>query len=273
MTARISTTWAAVNLLELIYVAAVRQVRSAHGNAFISLIVNVFQSALFVLAFYAMFAFFSPTGQPTAPIRGDFLIYVMTGVFMYMVHIKTSGAVLSSEGPTSPMMQHAPMNTFVAIFSSALGALYIQTLTMVIMLGIYYLAFEQFEIYDVAGCLGMFMLSWLSGVGVGMVFLAAKPWAPSFVGIVSSVYQRINMFASGKMFVANTLPTTMLAMFSWNPLFHVIDQTRGYAFVNYSPAHSNWIYPLALSFALIMGGLIAESYTRKHASASWSARG
>ena len=171
------------------------------------------------------------------------------------------------------MMQHAPMNTFIAIFSAALGALYIQTLTMIVMLGVYFLAFERFTLQDPAGCLGMFMLAWLSGVGVEMVFLAAKPWAPNLVGIVSSIYQRINMFASGKMFVANTLPGFMISMFAWNPLFHVIDQTRGYAFVNYVPQNSNWLYPLAISLALIMGGLIAEAHTRKHASASWNSRG
>jgi hypothetical protein len=35
-------------------------------------------------------------------------------------------------------MQHAPMNTFIASFSAALGALYIQTLTMIVMLGVYF---------------------------------------------------------------------------------------------------------------------------------------
>jgi ABC-type polysaccharide/polyol phosphate export permease len=47
-------------------------------------------------------------------------------------------------------------------------------------------------------------------------------------GIVfSSICQRANMIASGKMFVANALPGFMLAMFGWNPLFHCIDQARG----------------------------------------------
>jgi ABC-type polysaccharide/polyol phosphate export permease len=51
------------------------------------------------------------------------------------------------------------------------------------------------------------------------------------------------MIASGKMFVANTLPPAMLAMFDWNPLFHIIDQCRGFVFNNYFPRNSNWEYP------------------------------
>jgi hypothetical protein len=31
---------------------------------------------------------------------------------------------------------------------------------------------------------------------------------------------------------ANTMPYFMLAMFDWNPLFHLIDQARGFTFIN-----------------------------------------
>ncbi len=80
------------------------------------------------------------------------------------------------------------------------------------------------------------------------------------------------MIASGKMFVANALPSFMISMFDWNPLFHLIDQARGFAFINYYPRNSNWEYPIYVTIALIMLGLISEFYTRRHASASWEAR-
>ena len=80
------------------------------------------------------------------------------------------------------------------------------------------------------------------------------------------------MLASRKMFVANTLPSFMLAMFDWNPLFHAIDQARGFAFINYNPRYSNWEYAFWVAIVLIMIGLMGEFYTRKHASLSWNAR-
>jgi len=118
----------------------------------------------------------------------------------------------------------------------------------------------------------MFLLAWLSGVGVGLVFLAIKPWAPSVATIGSQIYSRANMIASGKMFVANMLPPSMLALFDWNPLFHAIDQGRGFIFVNYFPNNTSILYPLYVTAGLIMVGLMGEFYTRKHASLSWSAR-
>ena len=81
----------------------------------------------------------------------------------------------------------------------------------------------------------------------------------------------MTMVFSGKMFVANLMPTFMLHMFSWNPLFHIIDQTRGFAFINYSPRNSSLTYPVYAMLALLMIGLMAEFVTRKAVSLSWSA--
>ena len=262
----------AIYTLELIYHNSVRAVRKTHGNPFMSIFMNMLQTVMFVLAFYFMFIILGMRGNS---VRGDFLVYIMTGVFLYMTHVKTMGAVLASEGPASPMMQHAPMNTAISIAAAMLSSLYIQVLSLFAVIFVYDVAFNPFvmsEIHDPIGCMAMLLISWFSGAAIGMVLLAAKPWFPTAVSIVATVYQRANMIASGKMFVANSLPGFMLVMFDWNPLFHTIDQSRGFAFANYFPRNSNWEYPLLLSVALIMVGLMGEFYTRKHASASWNAR-
>ena len=262
----------AVNILELIYHNTVREIRKAHGNAFMSIVVSVFQSLLFVLFFYVMF---SIMGLKGLALRGDFVIFLLTGIFLFMTHNKAVGAVLGSEGPSSAMMQHAPMNTVISIFSGMLSILYIQLLAIFFILFIYDVAMNPYvltEIVDPAPVMGMFLLAWLSGGAVGMVFLAMKPWLPGLTSTLSTIYKRANMIASGKMFVANSLPSFMISMFDWNPLFHTIDQARGYAFVNYVPRNSNWEYVVYLSLTLLMIGLMGEFYTRRHASVSWSAR-
>lgn len=82
----------------------------------------------------------------------------------------------------------------------------------------------------------MLLLSWGSGVCIGMVVKSMLPWQPGIFGLIAQIYQRGNMIASGKMFLANSMPTYILAYFDWNPLFHIIDQTRGQVFLNYHPA-------------------------------------
>jgi ABC-type polysaccharide/polyol phosphate export permease len=85
----------------------------------------------------------------------------------------------------------------------------------------------------------------------------------NFFWKMQTVFQRLNMVASGKMFVANSLPGSVLVMFTWNPLFHVIDQARGFAFINYQPRNSDLFYPLYFSLGLLMLGFIREYYTRQ----------
>ena len=203
------------------------------------------------------------------------MIFLLTGIFMFMTHNKAVGAVLGSEGPASPMLQHAPMNTVISIISGMLSTLYIQVLAMFFILFVYDVAINPNvlnEIVDPPRVMGMLLLSWFSGGAIGLVFLALKPWLPGLTGTLSTLYKRANMIASGKMFVANQLPSTMIAIFDWNPLFHTIDQARGFAFINYVPRYTDWHYVMYLSLTLLMVGLMGEFYTRKHASASWSAR-
>lgn len=264
-----SSIGAALNILELIYHSVVRSVRKTHNNAFMAIALNMLQVVIFVLAFYVMFTILGLRG---AAIRGDFLIYIMSGIFLYLTHTKALSAVVGAEGPASAMMQHAPMNTIISITSAALGALYIQLLSLFMVLFVYHVAFTPFDIEQPMYALGMLLLAWFTGAALGLVLLAIKPWFPGFVQIFSTIYQRANMIASGKMFVANTLPSFMLAMFDWNPLFHAIDQARGFTFINYNPRYSTWEYPLLLGIIFLMIGLMGEFYTRRNASLSWGAK-
>ena len=254
---------------ELIYHATVRKVRSTHNNAFLALLVNMVQAVVLVATFYVMFSILGLRG---AKLRGDFLLYVMSGIFLYITHVKTVGAVAGSETSVSPMMQHAPMNTIISIASGALSTLYIQALSLFTILFIYHVVFTPFKIDQPVLAFAMFLLAWITGCAVGLVILAIKPWFPTFMSVFTMVYQRANMIASGKMFVANALPPMMLKMFDWNPLFHAIDQCRGFVFENYFPRNSSIEYPVIIGIVLIMLGLMGEFYTRQHVSSSWGAR-
>jgi ABC-type polysaccharide/polyol phosphate export permease len=258
----------AFGMLELIFHAAVRSVRKSHGNAVMGLVMNIFQTILMIAI---MFFVMNLLGGIRSKVRGDFMLFVMSGVFMFMTHAKTMGAVSNAEGPTSAIMKHSPMNSLISIASAALGALYLQVLSASFVLFFYHAAIKPITIYEPVGMVAMFMLSWGSGAAIGTIFLAMKPWNPPVVGIISSVYQRANMIASGKMLVANATPTSILKIFDWNPLFHTIDQGRGFIFQNYHPRYSNWEYPLLIMVACVLVGLMGEYYTRKHASISWGA--
>ena len=263
-----STFASAVALGELVYHSTVYNLRKAHTNPLIGLFMNIVQTLILVAVFYFMMSVLSLRGSP---VRGNFLLFVMSGIFLFMTFIKSVGAVGGAEGPTSPMMQHAPMNTLVAILASALACLYIQVLSVIVVLFGYHVIVEPLYVYDPVGAFSMLLLCWFSGCSFGAVFLALTPWFPGPVSVVKQLFIRVNMFASGKMFLASQLPNFMIAMFAWNPLFHIIDQCRGFVFINYNPHFSSISYAVWVGVALAVVGLMGESYTRRHASRSWGA--
>lgn len=259
---------AANTILKLVFHNTVRHVRKTHGNPLLGLVINMLQTLILVLVFVFMFSVLGLRGNS---IRGDFILYIMTGIFLYLTHNKALSDVAGSEAATSPMMQHAPMNTAIAIASAALSSLYIQVLSVVVILTGYSVGWGNVTIQYLPGAAFMMFLAWFSGVAVGMVLLALRPWFPQLTNIIKTIYSRANMITSGKMFVANQTPGYILAMFSWNPLFHCIDQARGFTFVNYSPHFSSVLYPIIFSIVFITIGLLAEFFTRHRASVSWGA--
>lgn len=255
---------------ELVYNASIRNLRKSHGNAVYGLVMSIVQAALTLAIFFVIFWVM---GLRDAPIVGaDFILYVMSGVFMFITHTRALSAVSNADGPTSAMMMHRPMNPVVAVLSAAFAALYQQVLALGVILLFYHTLWHPVSIQFPIGVVAMLLLSWFSGAAIGLIFYAAKPWQPEFVGILSTIYARANMLASGKMFVANLTPGNRRAMFDWNPLFHTIDQARGFMFLNYEPRFTSIQYPIKAAMICILIGLMAQFYTRKHVSASWGKR-
>jgi len=258
--------WPLLRFGEVLFHCTVRVVRKNSKNALVGLLGAMSQSVIMIGVFFMMFTVFGARGSA---LRGDFLMFLMTGIFLFMTHTRAMSAVATSEGPASAMMKHAPMTTFLSISSSALASLYLQLLSMLVIVFVVHVAVRPVIIDDPAGLIVPFFLAWFSGVAIGLIFLSIKPFYPAFATIGTTVYSRANMIASGKMFVANALPAAIYPYFAWNPLFHTIDQARGAAFINYHPNTTSITYPIYFSLTILVIGMMGEFFARKYASASW----
>jgi ABC-type polysaccharide/polyol phosphate export permease len=150
---------------------AVRDVRKNHGNAIIGLLLNIAQTMLLVGVFMLIFMF---SGMRAAAVRGDALIYLMTGVFLFMAHIKVLAAVSAAEGPTSAMMKHRPMNPIVAIGGAALAELYIQTLSVFVILFLYHVIWTPVVVFKPVAAFSMMLAGWLAALAVLIAFGARR---------------------------------------------------------------------------------------------------
>jgi ABC-type polysaccharide/polyol phosphate export permease len=255
-------------MLAVAYHTTVHDMRGGHRNAVVSILLEMLRGLTLVIVFFAMFMIL---GMSSPPVRGDYMVYIMTGVFVYLTHITSVTAIMSAQGSTSSMMMHPPMNTMIAIGSAAIATLYKQIITVIVVLAGYHIVVTPITIDRPLQALGMFIVAWFTGCAVGLILMALKPWFPNAIPVIKQLYTRANMIASGKMFLANALPASMVAVFDWNPLFHIIDQIRGYTFLHYNPFQSSLMYPIYVGIALLMIGLMIEFFTRQHVSVSWSA--
>lgn len=260
---------AGMAFIELLFHSIVRDVRTMSGNATLGLLVTLSQNLLMLLMFYLLY---EVMGLRSLAIRGDFIVFLLTGIFLFLTHNKAIQNVMKAAGPTDKMMQHAPMSTLLSILATALSGLYLSVFAITIILFTVHVLRGGLEFYNPAGLIFPFFMAWASGVAIGLLFLVLRPFAPKLVPMLAMIYRRANMIASGKMIPANYMGVAMVSWFDWNPLFHTIDQARGAAFVNYFPRNSNMEYPVYFTLAILAFSLMVEFWLRKNMSQSWGKR-
>ena len=81
---------AAFTTLALIYHITANNLRKGQRNAVVGLLMTVLQAVTMIAGFWLMF---SILGVRNSPIRGDFIVYIMSGIFMFMAHAQAIGAV------------------------------------------------------------------------------------------------------------------------------------------------------------------------------------
>ena len=251
-----------LGLIELIYISIVRSFRKSTGGSLMGFTGLLFQPLLLFCMFYVMFEVFGRSPR----IRGDFLMFMMTGIFLYRAHIQAVTTLKGAGHSSSGMMYYAKTSTLLSILASALNQLYIVILSVIVIMGTSYLIRGKLEVYDPPAMILPFFLAWASGLAVGLLFMAFSPMAPGIIPRLYQIYRRAQMITSGKMFVANTIPATLLPFFAWNPLFHSIDQARGHAFINYVPKNTYIEYPLYFTLAALAIGFIVEFAMRARTS-------
>ena len=247
------TLWEATqSFLDVLYISIVREFRSATGGAMLAFLMAIAQPMLLFAVFWIAYTFL----VRTCLIRGDCLLFIMTFIFLFIVHIMEVQVMKKSGGGLSGMIFYAKTSATLGILASAIHALYLNILAITVIMGTAYLLRGYLEVYDPAGLIGPFFFAWTSGLAVGVLFQAIAPLSPGFVEMLSNFYRRAQMFASGKMLLGNMVPAAMLPFFTWNPLFHAIDQARGAAFINYLPRNSDPMYPLYFTLVVIVLALI-----------------
>ena len=248
--------------LSLVYALVVRDLRAEHKNAALGILLSIAQPLVAGLVFYG---FITLIGGRAGKIRGDDLTFVLLGFVLFFMHIRTVAAVGGSLNRS--MMNHQRLSLFLMICVKVVGSAYKNTVALLVMLALNYLLRGVYEMQDVGLFAAAFFWCWLGGIAVGTLFLGLNRYV-TWGMVIQTAYIRIMFFTSGKFFVANALPERYRQWMDWNPLFHLLDQGRDAAFLNYTARTTSMEYPITVILCLLVLAMLVENWVRTHYSAS-----
>ncbi|MEO1491525.1 MAG: ABC transporter permease [Pseudomonadota bacterium] len=248
--------------MELVYALVVRELRSEHKNAALGILLNIGPMLVMGLVFYFIITML---GGGMAKIRGDHMTFILIGFAVFFGHIQTVTAVSGSVN--AGMLNHKRMSLFLMICVKSLSILYKNILSFGTLLAMNYLFRDVWHMDNPLLFITAFIWSWIGGVAVGVMILAAQRYF-SWGSMLKTVYVRIMFFTSGKLFVANTLPGFIRWTMDWNPLYHLLDQARSAAFLNYTAHTTTLGYPVMVICILVVFAALIENYVRVNFSAS-----
>lgn len=239
-----------VNFGFLIWALTVRALREASGGAALGVLRGILLAGGFCLGFYVFVRFFQLRG---VAVRGDLMVFILIGVGFFFVMKSAMMAAMKAMSGSWALCAHPHLSPVLFVYAETLAVLYNWTVAILAIWLANGLVKGSLALEEPILFFPIFLTCWLLGVGAGMALAWLEFTLPWFAP-VKRVLFKLLFFTSGKFANANILPADMLALFTWNPLFHLIDQMRDAAFVNYTALKTNMTYPLAVTFALVVIG-------------------
>jgi ABC-type polysaccharide/polyol phosphate export permease len=237
----------------------IRQVRSQTARSSLGFVTGFLEIFAYALIFYVAIELI---GRRTMTLRGDVVTFLLTGIILFLLHKATVSAVQTAVTSNSQLLFHRPANTAMLIWSAALSQLYQTSVTVAVCLFANYVVFGVYEVQRPLGFVSMLLLAWLLGVGVGMVFAYLR-YHISWIGLFSRAYSRLLFWTSGLFFAANQVPSSYLPYLDWNPVFHILDQSRGATFIHYTPHNTSLTYPILVTAIVFLLGRTMEASLSK----------
>ncbi len=254
-TARHSRFWSGFGSFAAVcYHSTVRDLRRGHANALVAILSEMLQAVILLLV---ILAFLNVLNLGQMALRGNAMLSILTGVFLFLIHTRTVTKVASAAASPTALF-HRPLSALALYIAAAASGLYIHIASLFLVGLAIHVAFAPIVVDNPARTVTCLMVAWLSGFGVGVLAAAIRPLAPKAIQIAASFYARGNMVFSGKMLLAGGLSAAVLKYFLWNPLFHIIDQARGAIFINYTATTTNLTYPAIFGAACFLLGLIID---------------
>jgi capsular polysaccharide transport system permease protein len=141
----------------------------------------------------------------------------------------------------------------------------IETVTFIIVYILIFstMAWLGFDVIpdDLLALLAACFLLLTLGIGIGLLLCCAITYWPDSAKLFSMLMTPM-LLISGVMYSATMIPETYWYLFSWNPIFHLIELSRDAFFVSYKTPIGDWYFVSFISLTSISLGLMAFRINR-----------
>lgn len=252
-------------IVDKLFYYAVTIVQKKSGSAAWGLLKAVSQFFFMFIIFWIIMQLMNRVGF--GKVRGNFELFVLTGVGHFLLHNMLVSSVSGAEKQSSLNLNMVGVDSFTALFSNVLSQLYLIAFAIFVLLVlIYYYSIGktyQLELNDPIFFTKCILLGLGWAFAMGYFFRALQGFIPAVAKPLNMLYRRMGMITSGKMFLANSIPSSMFAIYSWNPLFHIIDQTRSAVFLNYTAFRTSLEYPFKMTIIFLFLGFSGDFILRR----------
>lgn len=245
--------------IEVVEALVLRETRTRFGAHQLGYFWAIFEPALWVATFYALYAFLGREAPPGM----DLISFLLTGLIPFSVFNKITQQVSESINGNKALLFYPQVRPVDIAISRAV--LEVMTYTSVFAIFIVSHALFTHEwpaVEDALLVILGFALATGLGLALGLVFCS--------LGVLTKLADRVRgpllrplFWCSGIFFTANDLPTNVRDVMLYNPLLHIVELVRDGWFTAYHTRHADIGYIAMWLLCLMTLGLLLERAVRR----------
>ncbi len=232
--------------LRAIIALMLREMTSTYGRSPGGYIWAVLEPVMLIGVMVAIFS----TGLRTPPLGTNFAIYYASGVMPYVMFMITNTKVSQAINYSKQLLEYPRVTFWDAIIARWSLTVIIQLAVSYIIFSIILLTMETRTILNLPLIANAFLMAALLGLGVGLLNCVLTS-RYALWHTIWSVTNRPMIIISGVIIPIDRIPEPYRGWLEWNPVLHLVAQSRDGFYYSYDGAWIDQIY--VYSFAIVCG--------------------
>lgn len=246
--------------LRTIAALILREMSTTYGRSPGGYIWAVLEPVLAILALVVIFSI----GFRAPPIGTNFAIYYATGLLPFYAFLNTAIKVSQAVNFSQQLLAYPRVTFWDAVVSRFVLSMLTQCITSCLIFAFILAIYDTRTILDLPVILHAFAMAAALGLGVGLLNCVLT----SRFGVwhtIWSVLTRPLVLVSGVIFMPSSIPAPYKDWMEWNPVLHVVGQTRAGFYHTYDSAYVSPIFTYGCAIVCAMFGLLfLRRYVRNY---------